>query len=267
MNLHIFEGFGGTMIEVVTALVPLLILFSICQLFLLKLPINKVKDIIVGFILTFFGLSFFLQGVHIGFMPIGELIGQEMGRRSLWLLMVIGFILGFFAIFAEPAVSVLLHQVDEVSSGYIPQKVLLYTLSIGVGLAIALSMFRIIWGISLWYFILPGYIIALVMIRFTSKTFTSIAFDSGGVATGPMTATFMLAMFVGIASVTEGRDPLLDGFGMVALVALAPILSVLTLGILYGRKEKAQDDKEANETKVNRDHRKKRESEEGHTGF
>ncbi|RKQ33554.1 DUF1538 domain-containing protein [Oceanobacillus halophilus] len=267
MNLHIFEGFGGTMMEVVSALIPLLVLFIICQFFLLKLPLNKVKNILVGFLLAFLGLSFFLQGVHIGFMPIGELMGEILGQRSLWLLIIIGFILGFFAIFAEPAVSVLLHQVDEASGGYIPQKVLLYTLSIGVGLAIALSMVRIILGISLWYFILPGYIIALVMVKYTSKTFTAIAFDSGGVATGPMTATFILAMFVGIASVTEGRDPLLDGFGMVALVALAPILSVLTLGVLYSRKEKAQDDKEANSTEINRDNCEERKSQKSNSSI
>lgn len=253
MNLLIFDGFLPTMGEVASALAPLLVLFMIFQAFFLKLPMRKVKDILVGFLLAFLGLSLFLQGVHIGFMPIGELMGKELGDMDLWLLSIIGFILGFFAIFAEPAVSVLLHQVDEASGGYIPQKLLLYTLSIGVGIAIVLSMIRIILDISLWYFVLPGYIIALTMVRFTSKTFTSIAFDSGGVATGPMTATFLLAMFVGIASVQEGGNPLLDGFGMVALVALAPILSVLTLGILFGRKEKAENEKDKLTSEAHRD--------------
>ncbi|WP_100013050.1 DUF1538 domain-containing protein [Lentibacillus sediminis] len=251
MNLHIFEGFGATMEEVAIALLPLLLLFFVFQIFFLRLPKRKLLDIGVGFLLTFFGLSFFLQGVHIGFLPVGELMGERLGAMDhKWLLLPIGFFLGFFAIYAEPAVSVLIHQVDKASGGYIPEKVLLYTLSIGVGLAIVLAMIRILLGISLWYFVLPGYIIALILVRFSSKTFTSIAFDSGGVATGPMTATFILAMFVGIASVTEGRDPLLDGFGMVALVALAPILSVLTLGILFQRKEKAQDGKSKERAKT-----------------
>ncbi|OZU89301.1 hypothetical protein CIL03_06170 [Virgibacillus indicus] len=242
MNIHIFEGFTEIMLEVATALFPLFVLFLIFQLIFLKLPMRKLLDIAIGFILTFLGLALFLQGVHIGFLPVGELIGEKIGTMSnLWLLIPIGFILGFFAVYAEPAVSVLIHQVEKVSGGYIPQKILLYTLSIGVGLSIALSMVRIVYGFSIWYFILPGYIIALIMVKYSSKTFTSIAFDSGGVATGPMTATFLLALFVGMASVTEGRDPLLDGFGMVALVALAPILSVLTLGILYSRKEKGQN--------------------------
>lgn len=241
MNLYIFKGFQQMMEEVAIALLPLVGLFLFFQFFFLKLSHRKLMDIAVGFILTFLGLSFFLQGVHIGFLPVGEMIGIDLGSiEFVWLLIPIGFILGFFAAYAEPAVQVLIQQVEKASGGYIPQKVLLYTVSIGVGISVALSMVRILLGFSIWYFILPGYIIALIMVKYSSKTFASIAFDSGGVATGPMTATFILAMFVGLASVTEGRDPLLDGFGMVALVALAPILSVLTLGILYSRKEKEQ---------------------------
>lgn len=239
MNIHIFQGFGQTVGEVAIALLPLIILFAIFQLLFLKLSMRKLLDLAIGILLTFLGLSFFLQGVHIGFLPIGEQIGKSLGAINYtWLLIPIGFVLGFFATYAEPAVRVLIQQVEKASSGYIPEKILLYTVSIGVGLSVALSMIRILAGFTIWIFVLPGYILALVMVKYSSKTFTSIAFDSGGVATGPMTATFILAMFVGIASVTEGRDPLLDGFGMVALVALAPILSVLTLGILYNRKEK-----------------------------
>lgn len=129
----------------------------------------------------------------------------------------------------------------KVSGGYIPQKVMLYTLSIGVAFSIALSMLRIILGIPLWYFVIPGYLLAIILIKFSTKTFTAIAFDSGGVATGPMTVTFIVAMSVGVATALEGRDPLLDGFGMISLVALAPIISVLTLGLLYGRKEKENE--------------------------
>lgn len=251
MNIHIFEGFGQTMQDVAIALLPLIILFAFFQFVFLKLPSRKLMDISIGFLLTFLGLSFFLQGVHIGFLPIGELMGRSLGALEYrWILIPIGFILGFFAVYAEPAVKVLIEQVEKVSAGYIPEKLLLYTLSFGVGISIALSMVRIIYGFSLWYFIVPGYIIALIMIRYSSKTFTSIAFDSGGVSTGPMTATFILAMFVGIATQIDGRDPLLDGFGMVALVALAPILSVLTLGILYSRKEKGQYGKDESRAKA-----------------
>ncbi|MFD1361296.1 DUF1538 domain-containing protein [Lentibacillus salinarum] len=241
MNLHVFEGFGQTMQEVAIALLPLAILFVIFHLIFLKLPVRKLMDIGVGFLLAFFGLAFFLQGVHIGFMPFGEQMGNVLGDLSYqWLLIPIGFVIGFFAIYAEPAVSVMVEQAEKVSGGYIPEKLLLYTLSIGVGISVALSMVRLIFGFSLWYFIVPGYIIAFIMIRYAPKTFTTIAFDSGGVSTGPMTATFVLAMFTGIAGQIDGRDPLLDGFGMVAMVALAPILAVLALGILFSRKEKSQ---------------------------
>ncbi|ALX49666.1 DUF1538 domain-containing protein [Lentibacillus amyloliquefaciens] len=241
MNLVIFEGFGATMQEVAIALLPLAILFAVFHFLFLKLPLKRLIGISIGFVLAFLGLSLFLQGVHIGFMPFGEQMGNVLGGlSSKWLLIPIGFIIGFFAIYAEPAVAVMVEQAEKVSGGYIPEKLLLYTLSIGVGVSVALSMVRLIFGFSLWYFIIPGYIIAFVMTRYAPKAFMTIAFDSGGVSTGPMTATFVLAMFTGIAGQIEGRDPLVDGFGMVAMVALAPILSVLTLGILYSRKEKSQ---------------------------
>ena len=227
------------MTEVLFALIPLTILFIIFHIFLLKLPKSKLINISIGLILTFFGLSLFLQGVKVGFLPVGEAIGTALGSKHYnWIVIPIGFALGFVATFAEPAVRILIFEVEKVSSGYIPQKLMLYTLSLGVGLAVAASMVRILLGIPLWYFIAPGYITALFLTRFSSRTFVSIAFDSGGVATGPMTVTFVMAMAIGIASSIEGRNPLLVGFGMIALVALAPILSVLLLGLLYGRKEK-----------------------------
>lgn len=235
----VFAGFGDIMLEVALALLPLLILFLIFQFFILKLPMNKIKNILIGMFLTFWGLAFFLQGVHVGFLPTGMAMGEILGQITYkWILIPIGFVLGFVAVFAEPAVSVLIKQVEKVSGGYIPQKILLYTVSIGVASSVALAMGRLLYGIPIWYLIIPGYIIAIVLTKFSSKVFISIAFDSGGVATGPMTATFIVAMFIGLASAIEGRDPLLDGFGMVSLVALAPILSVLTLGLIYGRKEK-----------------------------
>lgn len=203
---------------------------------------RRLVDIFKGMILTFIGLALFLQGVHIGFLPTGEYMGAIMGAfRHNWVLIPIGFVLGFVATFAEPAVRILNIEVEKVSSGYIPRKVMLYTLSIGVALSIALSMARMLLGIPLWYIIIPGYLLALLMIRYSTKTFTAVAFDSGGVATGPMTVTFIMAMSVGAATVMEGRDPLLDGFGMITLVALAPILSVLTLGLLYRRSERQGD--------------------------
>lgn len=237
MNLHIFQGFGSILLEVALALLPLILFFGAFQLFMLKLPRERVLQTGLGFILTFFGLAFFLQGVHIGFMPFGEMMGAELGSwNQRWAIIPIGFLLGFVATFAEPAVRIMNEEVDRETGGYISSKVMLYTLSTGVGLSIALSMVRILTGWSIWYFILPGYLIALILIFFSTRTFVAIAFDSGGVATGPMTVTFIVSVAVGIASVTEGRDPLIDGFGMIALVALTPIIAVLLVGLIFTRK-------------------------------
>jgi hypothetical protein len=183
-----------------------------------------------------------LQGVNVGFLPAGEAMGIALGNLPhKWVLIIIGFILGFVAAFAEPAVRVLTYEVEKASGGSIPRQIMLYTLSIGVAFSIALAMARLIYGISLWYLIIPGYLIALILMFFSNQTFISIAFDSGGVATGPMSVTFVLTMALGVASAIEGRDPLLDGFGLISLVALSPILAVLLLGIAYNRKEKENE--------------------------
>ncbi len=242
MSIHVFKGFSHVLLEVTFALIPLIIFFLVFQFFFLKLDKKRLINIGKGLVLSFFGLAFFLQGVHVGFFPVGEAIGEKLGSLSYrWILIPIGFIFGFVATFAEPAVRILNHEVEKVSGGSISQKMMLYTLSIGVAVSIAVSMLRILLGIPLWYFVIPGYLIALVLMFFSSKRFTAIAFDSGGVATGPMTVTFILAIAVGVASVMEGRDPLIDGFGMIALVALSPIISVLTLGLLFEGKGREQN--------------------------
>ncbi|SDC36807.1 Protein of unknown function [Pelagirhabdus alkalitolerans] len=234
MIVELFTGFDQTLIDVFFALFPLLVLFFVFQIFFLRLKMRKVIDTLVGFLLAYVGLALFLQGVNRGFLPVGETVGKIFGNmEATWLTVVIGFILGFMAAYAEPAVKVHIKQVEKVTGGSIPSRLLLYTISIGVGLSIAMSMIKIVFGFSIWYYVLPGYIIAFLLARRTSKLFTAIAFDSGGIVTGPMIATFMLALFVGLATATPGRDAVLDGFGMIALVALSPILSVLILGHLF----------------------------------
>jgi hypothetical protein len=238
----LFKDFGAVIKDVAIALAPLIVVFILFQIFMLKLPRREVIKIIKGVILTFAGLTLFLQGVHVGFMPVGELMGMVIGATDYnWILIPIGFLLGFSVIMAEPAVQVLIKEVEKASGGHVNRNVMLYTVCIGVALSVSISMIRVITGISLWYFVVPGYIIALLLTRFATPEFAAIAFDAGGAATGPMTVTFILSMTVGIAKQLEGRDPLLDGFGMVSLVALAPILSVLILGFLYRRKEKANE--------------------------
>ena len=229
--------------EVALALAPLLFIFLIYQVFFLKLPKGEVLNISKGILMTFIGLVLFLYGVQIGFMPAGTLIGEALASLSYnWILIPIGLVLGFVVTIAEPAVRVLGVEVEKASSGYIKEKTILFTLAIGVALSIALSMIRTIYGIPLAYFLIPGYAIVLFLSFFAGPTFTAIAFDSGGVATGPMTVTFILAVSVGAANMIEGRNPIIDGFGLVALVALAPILSVMILGLLYQLKEKSNKD-------------------------
>ncbi|MFO7967481.1 MAG: DUF1538 domain-containing protein [Archaeoglobaceae archaeon] len=241
-GIFILEVLWDTTKEVFIAIIPLVALFAYFQLVHLKFPRLEVINIVKGVILTFIGIVLFLKGVYIGFLPTGELLGQGMVQHTdKWFVILIGFILGVFATFAEPAVRALSNEVERVSSGYIPQNILLATLSLGVGLSIALAMTRIVLGIPLMYLLLPGYGLALAATFISKEKFTSIAFDSGGVTTGPMTVTFIMAFSVGVASEIEGRDPLISGFGTIALVALIPILSVLILGLIYTRKEKQNE--------------------------
>ena len=243
-SLLIFDGFLNVVQEVALALLPLVVILLIFQ-FILRLSWDEISRILIGVILSFAGLALFLQGVNIGFMPTGSSIGEYIGTlEHNWVVIPIGLLLGLVTVIAEPAVRVQTYEVEQVSGGYVSQKVLLYTLSIGVAVSVGLAMARIVYGIPLMYILIPGYAITFLMTRFTSETFISVAFDSGGVATGPMTVTFILAMAVGVATGIEGRDPMLDGFGLVALVALAPILSVLLLGFFLGRKRLEDEDRQ-----------------------
>ncbi|WP_147803098.1 DUF1538 domain-containing protein [Alkalicoccus halolimnae] len=241
MIMDLFDGIGHVIYEVALAVIPLLIFFLIFQIFFLDLDKQRLKNIFVGLIFTFLGLVLFLQGVEVGFFPAGEAIGELLGQRdnTIILLPILGFIFGLVATFAEPAIRILNYEVEKVTAGSISKNVMLLTLSLGVGVSIALAMIRIVMGFPLWYLIVPGYALAFILVFISSDRFVSIAFDAGGVATGPMTVTFIMAIAVGVAEVTEGRDPLLDGFGMIALVALTPILAVLILGLLFKWKERS----------------------------
>lgn len=239
MIIGIFNGITQVIKEVFIALLPLFLVFILFQKLWIKLPKKHYHNILKGFIFAFLGLVFFLQGVHIGFMPVGEYIGTTIGQASYrWVLIPIGFILGLVVTLAEPGVKVLNIEVEKFSGGSINKKIMLSFLSIGVAISISLSMLKILTGISLWYFIVPGYILAFILTRYVSSTFIAVAFDSGGVTTGPMIVTFISSLSVGFASAIPGGNPVLDGFGMVSLVALTPILSVLILGFLYERKQK-----------------------------
>ncbi len=184
---------------------------------------------------SFVGLELLLTGVNAGFMEIGSVIGFMVAALDNNALLIgIGFVLGLVTILAEPAVFVLTNQIEDVTSGYVRRKTVLMALALGVGVAVALSMLRIcIPKLKLWHYLLPGYIIAIGLTYIVPKLFVGIAFDSGGVASGPMTATFILAFAHGAAEAIEGADVLLDGFGIIAMVALTPLITLQILGLIY----------------------------------
>jgi hypothetical protein len=237
-NIQVFTGFSSTMLEVGLAFVPLAVCFVFFQYWTLKLSRARFANMLKGMALAFIGLALFLQGVKVGFLPAGEVMGESLGTLPhIWILIPIGFIIGLSTTLAEPSVHTLNIEVESASGGYIPRKVMLYTLGLGVGTSVAASMARIILGIPLWYFLVPGYLLAFILTRWCSRPFIPIAFDSGSVATGPMTVTFVLAITLGISAAMPGRDPLLEGFGLIAMVAMSSILAVLVLGVFYGKKE------------------------------
>ncbi|KAA9016945.1 DUF1538 domain-containing protein [Niallia endozanthoxylica] len=226
--------------EIVVALLPIILLFLIFQKISFKMSKNSVRKILMGLLFTFVGLVLFLVGVNAGFMDVGTAIGHSIASLdNKAYVVIISFILGLVTILAEPAVHVLTHQIEDVTSGYVQRKVVIGTLSLGVGLAVALSMIRIIIPeLQLWHYLLPGYIIAIAMSYFVPKLFVGIAFDSGGVASGPMTATFILAFVQGAAESIEGANVLVDGFGMIAMVALTPLIALQILGLVFKLKSK-----------------------------
>lgn len=226
--------------EIIVALLPIILLFLVFQKISFKMSKNSVRKILMGLIFTFVGLVLFLVGVNAGFMDVGTAIGHSIASLdNKAYVVIIAFILGLVTILAEPAVHVLTHQIEDVTSGYVQRKVVIGTLSLGVGLAVALSMIRIIIPeLQLWHYLLPGYIIAIIMTYFVPKLFVGIAFDSGGVASGPMTATFILAFVQGAAESIEGANVLVDGFGMIAMVALTPLIALQVLGLIFKLKSK-----------------------------
>jgi len=236
-EIFIAQDFLHLVLQTLQALAPIFIIFIFFQIFVFKMPRSAFLNILKGFLMAFAGLVIFLYGVQIGFMPAGKIIGETIGANPhRWILIPIGFLLGFVVTIVEPAVRILCKQVEDFTTGYIKEKTMLYTLSIGVAAAIALAMAKTVFGLSLVYILIPGYLIAFILAFIAGPTFTSLAFDSGGVATGPMTVTFILSISIGAAAIMEGRDTILHGFGLVSIVALAPIIAVLIFGIIYQKK-------------------------------
>ncbi len=224
--------------QVAVALFPILLTFAIFQIVKIRLKIKDVLKISVGTIYTFAGLVLFLLGVNVGFMPVGyQLGGILLQNNGGSVLILVGMVIGYFVVAAEPAVFVLKRQVEEVTSGAISARAMGIGLSVGVAISVGLAMLRVVTGLSLLYFVIPGYVFALLLTFVVPHLFTSIAFDSGAVASGPLAATFMLPLAIG-ASEAKGGNIYTDAFGIVALVALTPVITLQLFGLVYSIKSR-----------------------------
>ena len=235
MILLFVHGLPHYVKEVAIALAPIVVFFFLFNTFYIKMPKKPLISISVGLIFTYVGLVLFLTGVNVGFMPVGNYIGNLIGSKSFnWILLPIAMLIGYFIVKAEPAVHVLNKQVEDLTAGSIPARAMELSLSIGVATSLGLAMIRVLTGISVMYFLVPGYVLALGLSFFTPKIFTSIAFDSGGVASGPMTATFLLPFAMGACEAIGGPERIVsDAFGVVAMVAMTPLITIQLLGVEY----------------------------------
>ncbi len=219
--------------EVLISLLPIAAVFLLFQLFSRRYTKRDMLRISIGLIYTLIGLVLFLCGVNVGFAPLGASFGQELASLNYsWILIPLGALIGFFIVKAEPAIQILNHQVETVTNGSISAKIMDRSMSIGVAVSVGLAMMRILFKIPIWYIIIPGYILALVLSKFVPKIFVGIAFDSGGVASGPMTTTFLLPLSIGVCNAVGG-NLMTDAFGVVALVALTPLIAIQIMGLVY----------------------------------
>ena len=226
-------------VEVLRSILPVIGVFIIFQIFTHTYRRRQMTRMIVGFGYTVIGLIMFLTGVNVGFAPVGSLLGGGLaGGIFKWFLIPIGIMIGYYIVKAEPAVRVLNEQVEEITGGMVSYKMMNASMSIGVACAVALSMMRVLTGLNIYWIIIPGYVLALILSRLVSPVFVGIAFDSGGVASGPMTSTFLLPLAMGACSAVGG-NVVTDAFGIVALVALAPLIAIQIMGLVYARRTKA----------------------------
>ena len=239
--------FGGSIPiyarEVLVSLLPIAAVFVIFQLLTRRYQRRQLKRIAVGLVYTYAGLVLFLCGVNVGFAPVGSFLGKELASLVFnWILIPIGMLIGYYIVKAEPAIQVLNHQVENVTDGAVSVKAMNRCMSIGVAISVGLAMMRVLTGLPIGWIIIPGYLIALVLSRFVPKIFVGIAFDSGGVASGPMTSTFLLPLSIGTCQAIGG-NLMTDAFGVVALVALTPLIAIQIMGIVYQVKISAMQKK------------------------
>ncbi len=221
-------------VEVVQAVVPITIVVILLQVFLISMPWIIFSRFLIGVVMVMSGMFLFLQGVKIGLLPMGKAIGAELPKRgSMFFLLFFAFVLGFMVTLAEPDVWVLVGYVDSVSEGLVNRYILVASVALGVGIFVTLAMLRIVLNVPIAYLLAGGYILILVLSFFTPADFVPISFDAGGVTTGPVTVPFILALGLGVTAVLGGRSSMHDGFGLIGLASIGPVLGVMILGIIY----------------------------------
>ncbi|MCR4825285.1 MAG: DUF1538 domain-containing protein, partial [Bacteroidales bacterium] len=235
MSTILEEGVGhlfrGKLLEVGKSLALVVVFFFILQAAILRLPKIKIIQILIGIVQTLLGLVLFLAAVEMAFMPIGFKIGTQMAAQNPILLIAFAFIIGNVVVLAEPAVHVLNNQVEEITGGEVSKTQMMVALSVGVGVSIGLSVLRVYFGFSLLYYLVPGYLISLGLSFFVPRLYTAIAFDSGGVASGPLTSSFILPLVIGACVSMQGVPAVLDfAFGVVSMVAMTPLITIQSLG-------------------------------------
>jgi hypothetical protein len=240
-TLHLTE-IRDTTWSVLVAVLPLAFLFVAFQVLVLRLPRRDFRNVLVGTALSAAGLLLFLLGVSIGFLPIGRAIGEALGSLSnKWLLVAAGLLLGFVTTLGEPAVRILADQVEEASNGSIRKSLVINAICVGVAVAVAVGMLRIVYAVPILYLVVPGYLLVIAVMWLSDRDFVGIAVDAGGVATGPLANTFLLALAFGASAAMGGQDPIVNGLGLVSLIALAPVISLLILGLLVRRKTRRKE--------------------------
>ncbi len=233
MSGALIAAVADTLLSVAIAVTPLTVLFLLFQVFLLKLPLGQVAELLKGTAIAAVGLFLFLIGITVAFLPFGRVIGESLGAMDQsWLFIAIAFLLGFFTTWGEPAVRVLCSQVEEASNGSIHRFMVLLTICLGVAIWVALGALRLVHGTPLLHLLIPGYGLVIGLMWLVDREFIAIAVDAGGVATGPLANSFLLALALGASASLGDRDMMVQGFGFVALIALAPITSLMILGFL-----------------------------------
>ncbi len=229
------SDFMGILKEVVLAVLPISLVVLLLQVFIVSLPWEEFSRFIIGVVMVLAGLVLFLQGVKLGLLPMGEVVGSELPKHgSMVFMLCFAFILGFAVTVAEPDVRVLAHQVDQVSEGVFSRNLLIFTVALGVAFFVAVAMLRIVLRVPIAWLYGVSYLLIMALSYVTPASYVPIAFDAGGVTTGPVTVPFILALGLGTASVMSGRSSMSDGFGLVGLASIGPVIGVMILGMIYG---------------------------------